>query len=119
LKSASELPIVLKNCETFNSIDCASNCCAAGTITSIDNVDHSPRQHASPQGTDQKEFKMDELTQNALDKAYQHNIGKLFDTLFAAYVTAFDDLDKTNALSKFSNGVAIVREAKEAAERAL
>jgi len=62
---------------------------------------------------------MDDLTQDAIDKAYQNNVIKLFDGLFAAYVTAFDELDKTNALNKFSNGVAIVREAKEAAERAL
>jgi hypothetical protein len=62
---------------------------------------------------------MDDLTQNAINQAYQHNIGKLFDSLVAAYVTAFDELDKTNALSKFSNGAAIVREAKEAAERSL
>lgn len=62
---------------------------------------------------------MDDLTQDAINKAYQQNVGKLFDGLFAAYVTAFDDLDKTNALAKFSNGVAVVREAKEAAERSL
>lgn len=62
---------------------------------------------------------MDDLTQDAINQAYQNNVIKLFDGLFAAYVTAFDELDKSNALSKFSNGVAIVREAKEAAERAL
>jgi|GEM_PF-4883895 len=62
---------------------------------------------------------MNDLTQNAIDQAYQNNVIKLFDGLFAAYVTAFDDLDKSNALTKFSNGVAIVKEAKEAAESAL
>lgn len=62
---------------------------------------------------------MDDLTQDAINKAYQNNVMKLFDGLFAAYVTAFDDLDKTNALTKFSHGVAIVREAKEAAERSV
>ena len=62
---------------------------------------------------------MDELTQNAIDNAYQHNVAKMFDTLFAAYVAAFDDLDKHNALTKFSNGIAIVREAKAAAEGSL
>ena len=56
---------------------------------------------------------MDELTQDAIDKAYQNTVAKLFDGLFAAYVTAFDDLDKANALTKFSNGVAIVKEAKD------
>jgi len=60
---------------------------------------------------------MDDLTQDAINKAYQNNIAKLFDGLFAAYVTAFDELDKRNALTKFSDGVTIVREAKEAAER--
>jgi len=62
---------------------------------------------------------MDDLTQDAINKAYQTNVMKLFDGLFAAYVTAFDELDKTNALNKFSDGVAIVRDAKEAAKRAL
>ncbi len=62
---------------------------------------------------------MNDLTQDAIDQAYQNNVIKLFDGLFAAYVTAFDDLDKSNALTKFSNAVAIVKEAKEAAERAL
>jgi hypothetical protein len=59
---------------------------------------------------------MDELTQDAIDNAYQQNVAKMFDALFAAYVTAFDELDKNNALAKFSNGVALVREAKAAAE---
>jgi hypothetical protein len=62
---------------------------------------------------------MDDLTQDAINKAYQTNVMKLFDALFAAYVTAFDELDKTNALNKFSDAVAIVRDAKEAAERVL
>jgi hypothetical protein len=62
---------------------------------------------------------MDDLTQDAINQAYQNNVVKLFDGLFAAYVTAFDELDKSNALTKFSNSVAIVREAKEAAENAL
>jgi hypothetical protein len=62
---------------------------------------------------------MDDLTQDAINKAYQTNVMKLFDGLFAAYVTAFDELDKTNALNKFSDAVAIVRDAKEAAERVL
>jgi hypothetical protein len=62
---------------------------------------------------------MDDLTQDAINQAYQNNIGKLFDGLFAAYVTAFDELDKTNALKKFTSGVAIVQEAKAAAERSL
>ena len=62
---------------------------------------------------------MDDFTQDAINQAYQNNIGKLFDNLVSAYATAFDQLDKTNALTKFSNGVAIVREAREAAERSV